>query len=272
MRKIIFIVLTVIMCIVMGVVAVNGIGFANVLGIKQIKEENQKIKSNNDELSNLIDVKYPNSLKSLEDAEKQLKTTKEEYESQIALNADSGTGYLATTEKYEIEFLWTRIGNHALDNDVDIKIDLTNSSTAGLYKLNFEVTGSYVGITDFIYSIENDSKLGFKIDNFVATANAITTTADTENKVAAVKATFSCDEVGINVQSIESKSTTSSDTTTNTTAETNNTNTTNTTTNSTNTTNTTNNMSTNNVTNTTSNTTNSTTPSSNTSVNTTVAQ
>lgn len=272
MRKIIFIILTVIMVIVMGVVAVNGIGFANVLGIKQIKEENQKIKSKNDELSNLIDVKYPNEVQSLEEAEKQLKTTKEEYESQIALNADSGTGYLATTEKYEIEFLWTRIGNHALDNDVDIKIDLTNSSTSGLYKLNFEVTGSYVGITDFIYSIENDSKLGFKIDNFVATANVVTTTSDTDNKVAAVKATFSCDEVGINVQSIESQTSTSSDTTTNATAETNNTNTTNTTntTNNTNTTNTTNNTNTNSVNNTTSNTINSTTTNSNTSVNTNV--
>ena len=271
MRKIVFIVLTVIMCIVMGVVAVNGIGFANVLGIKQIKEENQKIKGNNDELSNLIDVKYPNAVQSLEDAEKQLKTAKEEYESQIALNADSGTGYLATTEKYEIEFLWTRIGNHALDNDVDIKIDLTNSSTSGLYKLNFEVTGSYVGITDFIYSIENDSKLGFKIDNFAATANATTTTADTENKVAAVKATFSCDEVGINVQSIESQTSTSSDTTTNTTAETNNTNTTNSM-NTTNTTNNTNTGNTTNNTNTTSNTTNSTTPNSNTPANTTAGQ
>lgn len=265
MRKILFIILTIIMVIIMGVVAVNGISFANVLGIKQINEENQKIKSNNDNLSKLIDVDYPDAVKSLEESEKQLKTKKEEYESQIALNSDSGTGYLATTEKYEIEYLWTRIGNHALDNDVDIKIDLTNSSTSGLYKLNFEVTGSYVGITDFIYSIENDSKLGFKIDNFVATANATTTTADKEKKVAEVKATFSCDEVGINVQSIESQTSTESNAATNTEEGTTSTNATNNTTNSTNTTNATTNT-TNNTT-TASNTTNSTTTNSNTSTN-----
>lgn len=272
MRKIIFIILTVIMCIIMGLVAWNGIGFANVLGINQIREENQKIKDKNDELSTLIDTSYPNAVKSLEDAENQLKTTKEEYESQIALNADSGTGYLATTEKYEIEYLWTRIGNHALDNDVDIKIDLTNSSTAGLYKLNFEVTGTYVGITDFIYSIENDSKLGFKIDKFVATANATTTTADTEKNVAEVKATFSCDEVGINVQSIESQTTTNSSTTGDATGDANNTNGTTSGANTTNTTTGTNTTNTSGTTNTTSNTANSTTQNNTAQNNTTVNQ
>ena len=276
MRKIIFIILTVIMCIIMGLVAWNGIGFANVLGINQIREENQKIKDKNDELSTLIDTSYPNAVKSLEDAENQLKTTKEEYESQIALNADSGTGYLATTEKYEIEYLWTRIGNHALDNDVDIKIDLTNSSTAGLYKLNFEVTGTYVGITDFIYSIENDSKLGFKIDKFVATANATTTTADTEKNVAEVKATYDGGkakyEAGINIQSIESQTTTNSSTTGDATGEANNTNGTTSGANTTNTTTGTNTTNTSGTTNTTSNTTNSTTQNNTAQVNSTVTQ
>lgn len=212
MRKILLTIALVAMIIIFGVVAVNGIHIGNltVLGFTQIKEENKNLKDKNDKLSNLIDVEYPKAVASVEDAEKQLKTTKEEYESQIALNSNSGAGYAAATEKYEIEYLWTKIGNHAKDNDVDMKIDLTNSSVGtGFYKLNFTVTGSYVGITDFIYAIENDTKLGFKIDDFVMTQNTLTTTSSsksntTENsKVAEVKATFSCDEVGINIQSIE---------------------------------------------------------------------
>ena len=236
MRKILFIVLTVMMVVIMGVVVVNGISFANISGINQIKQKNDEIKQKNDELTEKVEDKYPKAIKDVEEAEQQLKTKKEEYESQIALNADSGTGYLATTEKYEIEYLWTRLGNHAKDNEVDIKIDLTNSSTAGLYKLNFEVYGSYVSVTDFIYAIENDSKLGFKIDKFVATPNATTTTSDKNSKVAEIKATFSCDEIGINIQTIDNQ-TTNKDATTDENADatntTNATNATNTTTNNT---------------------------------------
>lgn len=229
MRKILFIILTVMMVIIMGVVVANGISFANVSGVKQISQKNEEIKKKNEELTNKVEVEYPGKIKEVEDAEQQLKTKKEEYESQIALNADSGTGYLATLEKYEIEYLWTRLGNHAKDNEVDIKIDLTNSNTAGLYKLNFEVYGSYVSVTDYIYAIENDSKLGFKIDNFVATPNTTTITADKNSKVAEIKATFSCDEIGINIQNLDKQTTETTDTTnTNATNTTNSSNTTNT--------------------------------------------
>ena len=42
----------------------------------------------------------------------------------------------------------------------------SGSGTNGLYDLYFTANGTYVGITDFISDIENDSKLGFKIDDF----------------------------------------------------------------------------------------------------------
>ncbi len=119
-----------------------------------------------------------------------------------------------------------------------MKIDLTNSSMGqGYYKLNFTAIGSYVGITDFIYSIENDSKLGFKIDNFVMTQNDESTSKSSNTTKKAnqtlVKATFSCDEVAINIKSIEQNTDTNTDTK-------NNTNTTNTTENNTTKSNTTN--------------------------------
>lgn len=227
MRKMLLTIALIAMIIIFGVVAVNGINIGNITvwGFNQIKEENQNLKDKNDKLSNLVDKEYPRAISTVAESEKQLKATKEEYESQIALNSNSETSIAVATEKYEIEYLWTKIGNHAKDNDVDMKIDLTSSSVGtGYYKLNFTVTGSYVGITDFIYAIENDSKLGFKIDNFIMTQNTETTTTSSSktngtanSKVAEVKATFSCDEVGINIQSIEKQTVTQSQNTTNTT-------------------------------------------------------
>lgn len=204
MRKILFIVLLILMVLVFGFTVVKGIDFANinVFGYPQIKDRNEDIKEKNTKLTNLVESEYPKAVAAVEESEKQLKATKEEYESQIALGS-SDSGYTAAIEKYEIEYLWTRIGNHAKDNDVDMKIELTTSSMGtGFYKLNFTVSGTYVGITDFIYAIENDSKLGFKIDNFVMTTNS------SGDGIGELKATFSCDEIGINIQSIETQTTT----------------------------------------------------------------
>lgn len=217
MRKILFIVLLVLMVLIFGFTVVKGIDVAKItiFGYPQIKDRNGDIKEKNDKLTNLVESEYPKAVAAVGESEKQLKATKEEYESQIALGS-SGSGYTAAIEKYEIEYLWTRIGNHAKDNDVDMKIELTTSSMgAGFYKMNFTCSGTYVGITDFIYAIENDSKLGFKIDNFVMTNNS------SGDGIGELKATFSCDEIGINIQSIETQATNaenkSNDTTTNTT-------------------------------------------------------
>ena len=45
-------------------------------------------------------------------------------------------------------------------------MDLVAGVDASKYNLNFTVRGPYIGISDFIYSIENDPVLGFKIESF----------------------------------------------------------------------------------------------------------
>ena len=90
--------------------------------------------------------------------------------------------------------MWTKIGNFARDENVVIKMDLVQSgSSSNLYTLNFTVTGEYSSITNFIYDIENDSKLGFKIDEFkMGAADAST-----------LSATFSCKEIPIIVGTVD---------------------------------------------------------------------
>ena len=56
------------------------------------------------------------------------------------------------------------------------------------YDLNFVATGDYVGITDFIYDIENDSSLGFKIEGFKM-----------EPDGDRVKTSFNCTNIAINI-------------------------------------------------------------------------
>lgn len=196
MRKILFSIILVLMIIFTGYTVVKGVQIKNIniWGIEQIQLEDETINSSNTELSDLVSSKYTSSLKNLDSSAEKMQKTKSEYESKALLLSDEDRHM--QTEQYEIEFLWTRIGNFAKDNDVDIKIEVTASQISGRYDLNFTIVGNYPDVTQFIYDIENDSKLGFKIEKF----NMI---ADEKG----VKATFSCTEIKINID-ITNKTTT----------------------------------------------------------------
>ena len=147
--------------------------------------------------------------------------SKTEYENQAVLSNSNSSSYASKLEAYDIDYLWTKLGNYAKDENVVIKIEVTaGSASSNLYNLNFTVTGTYVGTTDFIYDIENDTKLGFKIDNFKMINGS-------ESEVIG---TFSCIDIPLSVGSIENttneakESENQSNTTQNTTNSTNTTN------------------------------------------------
>ena len=76
-----------------------------------------------------------------------------------------------------MDFLWTTIGNYATQKGVTLQLDVAKSSTSTsisqdyiMCDLSFTVTGDYINITDFVYSIEDDDQLGFEIrENLQAT-------------------------------------------------------------------------------------------------------
>ena len=63
-----------------------------------------------------------------------------------------------------------------------------NNSLEDMYDLKFTATGSYISISDFIYAIENDSTLGFKIEEFKMIPS------ESANDL---KATFVCKDIAI---------------------------------------------------------------------------
>ena len=243
MRKILFALIMVLLLIFTGIIIANGFNIGNleIWGVKQIVDENDEIDTENAELSTLVSTTYPNSVKKLEDTSKTMQKTKTEYESKAILITDSD--YYLQTEEYEIEFLWTKIGNYAKDNDVEIKIEVTSNQLEGRYDLNFTVNGAYSDVTQFIYDIENDSKLGFKIEDFKMSSSSD-----------GVQGTFSCKEIKIDIPSASTTTTTQES---NEMTEDNG--------NTTNTNNATNNTTTNTTSNTTTNTTTNTSTSSDTS-------
>ncbi len=197
MRKILISVLLGLMLIGSCFFVVNGLAKLNIKGAKGINEKDITINNKISELSNVISVKYQDAESNLKLASNKLIDSKTEYENQATLSSLNSSSYASKLETYDIDYLWTKLGNYAKDENVVIKIDVTaGGASSNLYNLNFTVTGSYVGTTDFIYDIENDSKLGFKIDSFKMISGS-----DSE-----VMGSFICQDIPLSVGNIETTS------------------------------------------------------------------
>lgn len=190
MRKILIIIVDILVLVGVCKIAISGIETGNleILGFQGIQDFDESIEKKIGLLSSLVSGKYQNAESTLNQTAKTMENTRDEYESATLLTASTGNSYITQSEKYEIEFLWTKLGNYAKDENIEIKINVTENTEYAAYDLNFTATGSYVGVTDFIYDIENDSKLGFKIENFAMVSDA-----------AGVQATFKCTGININI-------------------------------------------------------------------------
>ena len=164
-----------------------------ILGVKNLGGENKKLDESIQTLSRLSSTDYTQALTDITSSSKQYEQAKSEYEELATISTDSEIGAANQLQKYEIEYLWTRIGNHASSENVVLKLEVKANSTSqatGYYDLNFTASGDYVGITDFIYDIENDSSLGFKIEGFKM-----------EPSGANLQASFTCTNIAINIDS-----------------------------------------------------------------------
>lgn len=173
-----------------------------------IKEANDTLNEKINLAKELSDQDYNESIEKLESAEKNMKKAKEKYESKKNYVSEDVELGVVQIKEYKIERLWIALENYAKDENVTLKLDIVdNTSQQGIYDLNVTVAGSYIGITDFIYDIEKDDTLGFKILNFklvpTATSNASTEEEDGKQKTTTVvntnelTATFNIEDVGI---------------------------------------------------------------------------
>lgn len=196
MRKLLISVLIIILLAVAGYMCYNGITIINyrISGLKEIKKLNENLDERISVASKLVSTDYPTQISNISKSMKDLKSEKEKYDNMVTISTDEQVQAAAKIEKYEIEYLWTKIGNWAKKEGVTMKIDLKNSSTGtqGLYNLQFTVNGQYIGIADFIYDIENDTSLGFKIEEFKLQPGGDTNI---------LTGSFVCKDISINIDS-----------------------------------------------------------------------
>ena len=218
MRKILLSLVTIFLLGFSIYIAIYGLnlGSIEIKSIPAIKEENAKLEQKITNASKLRNTDYTQSLTSLENAYKKLMTEKDNYEQMLALGVDENGETLNKIAEYETERLWVTLGNYAKKEGVDWKMDVTsNNSISQTYDLNFTVTGGYIQIIDFLYDMERDTTLVFKIENFKMVPGS-----STDELVA----TFTCKDIKVNISENLNTTTNNTNTTTNNNEAANNTN------------------------------------------------
>lgn len=176
MRKIILAIILIISCVIcfgvicygfeIGPVKVNG--YSTVASLSSKKTE--LLAKLNEKNVTEFNAKKDNLQKVVDD----YNTKKAEYDRLVQEGKIDNNSIHNTLDLYEIGYLWTKIGNYATKEDVELQIDLTKSATSTsisteyiMCDLTFNVTGEYIAITDFLFDLEGDDSLRFEINDFV---------------------------------------------------------------------------------------------------------
>lgn len=197
MKDILITVISILLTVVIIICMVKGltVGSFRILSISNIKQESLNLDNEVDELNNLKNVTYKKKIDDLQTATKDLTTAKQKYLDLASVSSDEEIQEANLEQTYAMEFLWNKVGLYATKEGVTLKWDVSSTGVNNKYTLNFTTTGSYVGVISYIYALENDSDLAFRIENFKMTASG-------EN----VTATFTVNNVAIKAETISSAS------------------------------------------------------------------
>lgn len=169
MKNILLTILTILITVIMVIVMKSGIniGSLHILGFQGIADENQKL-LDVIEQSKQKNNEYTAKLQTINSDSEKLATAKKEYFDLVQVSTTSEIQEAMQIKSYRVEYLWSRVGNHATKEGVKVKMEIASSSMGdSAYKdLKFTVNGNYLAITNFIYDLENDESLDFTIDGF----------------------------------------------------------------------------------------------------------
>ena len=148
----------------------KGIQFGNVsiLSLKQIAEKKEQVKVAETSLE-LESTKYSILENKLNSLKKEFEQEKAKYEA-ISPETVTMINELNAKDKYSIEYIWIKLGNYASANHLEIVVaepgnSLNSEETKEDSIFTIQVEGSYTDVAEFIFHLESDSELSFKLDN-----------------------------------------------------------------------------------------------------------
>ena len=185
----ILIVLLIVLLMVKGL----SIGNFKILSISQILQSGEQLDEDIANVNSLKNSVYRQKLSNLETATKTLSSSKQQYLDIANISTDAEIRAATQNQTYTMEYLWSKLGGYATQEGVNTKLEVKSTGEGDENTLNFTVTGSYVGIINYITAIEDDSDLSFRIENFKISS---------ENSEEVLTATFTVSNINIKQETV----------------------------------------------------------------------
>lgn len=211
MRKILLGLLTLILVGILGLAVTSELNIGDFhLGysVSDIIDKNDELDLSIANLQSKISGEYADIQTSLSSSFINLQKSKEDYLNQVKYSTEEEMQKANVSEQYKIGYLWTTIGLYATRNNCflrRVEVSNANSGIENQYNLTFTTIGEYLDISNFIYAIEKDTNLGFRIEEF----NMIPYTGG-ENKL---QATFMIKNIMLDPNSLKENAISSSSST-----------------------------------------------------------
>lgn len=142
------------------------IGNFQIMGIIHISEESKEMEQELENLTKITNIDFPQRQSELDKSVQELKTAKQTYEEKSAYSTDDEIVAALRNQTHEVEHLLTKVGTYATKEGIGLNINPQTTGVEKTYDLIFTAEGRYIGIIDFLYAIEDDNELEFKIESF----------------------------------------------------------------------------------------------------------
>lgn len=143
------------------------IGDIKALSIEDMKAKNIELDVAMAELE-IAKVQYNAANTSLEMAKKNYESAKNAYNN-ISEEKINTIKEATKEEHYYIDWLWIVLGEYANNNNLQLSVidPRTGNESSAKGTVKIRVLGRYSDITDFVFEVENDNDLKFKLDNMI---------------------------------------------------------------------------------------------------------
>lgn len=171
MRKVLIGILLVVLLAIFAGMVISGIDIGSTsigYSVQNIIDKNYELDNDIVSLETKITQEYGAAKTELDSSFKKLQTEKQSYQDTITYTSEEDIQAANQTEEYKLDYLWTNIGLYATKNNVTMKADLTygSSGVPNQYNISFTAMGEYLSLSEFVYAIEKDPNLGFRIEEF----------------------------------------------------------------------------------------------------------
>ncbi len=175
MRKYLLIFATIIIAIIFFIIVLCGvqIGKIRIYSYDEVVSISKEKVTLLSALDNKNINEYNKTLKSLQTAVQTYQKTKSDYDNFVMEGKITENSIYSSIDLYDIDKLGEKIKNYAKEKNVILNMDVVQSVTSTsisseyvMCDLNFKVSGEYISIADFIYSMEDDDTLNFEIKEF----------------------------------------------------------------------------------------------------------